>query len=155
MSLIWDRMSTRVSWKCKKSERLSVIHSSSSSGCSSCSASLSGSTAISCSAAISGMSMGSGSGAGSGSGCSCGAGSGHVGQTLAPLDGAKVWALSDRSVCWCASDPYLSQNVCDKKRERQSPRLRVLSSSMVHSFTEFLDLMPDNLRNGTPESSVE
>jgi hypothetical protein len=78
-----------------------------------------------------------------------------VGQTLAPLDGAKVWALSDRPVRWCAFDPYLSQNVRDEKRERLSPGLRVLSSPMVHSFTEFLDLMPDNLKNGTPESSVE
>jgi hypothetical protein len=69
-------MSTRVSWKCNRSERLSMIHSSSSSGCSSCSASLCGSNAISYSSAISGMSMGSSSSAGSGSGCSCGAGSG-------------------------------------------------------------------------------
>jgi hypothetical protein len=68
---------------------------------------------------------------------------------------AKVWALSDRPVRWCASDPYLSQNVCDEKRERQSPHLRVLNPPMVHSFTEFLDLTPNNLRNGTPESSME
>jgi hypothetical protein len=78
-----------------------------------------------------------------------------VGQTLAPLNGAKVWALIDRPVRWCASNPYLSQNMSDEKRERQSPSLCVLSSSMVHSFTEFLDLTPDNLKNGTPESSVE
>jgi hypothetical protein len=70
-------MSTRVSWKCNKSERLSVIHSSSSysssysSGCSSAY-----SKAISCSATISRMSIGSTSGAGCGWGCSCGAGSG-------------------------------------------------------------------------------
>jgi hypothetical protein len=82
-------------------------------------------------------------------------GSGHVGQTLVPLDGAKVWALSDRPVHWCASNPYLPQNVRDEKGERQSPCLRVLRPSMVYSLTEFLDLTPDNLRNGTPESSVE
>jgi hypothetical protein len=70
-------------------------------------------------------------------------------------DGAKVWALSDRPIRWCASDPHLSQNMCDEKGERQSPRLRVLCPPMVHSLTEFLDLTPDNLRNGTPESSVE
>jgi hypothetical protein len=45
--------------------------------------------------------------------------------------------------------------VCDEKGERQSPRLRVLRPPMVYSLTEFLDLTPDNLRNGTPESSVE
>jgi hypothetical protein len=66
-------MSTRVSWKCNKSERLSVIPSSYSSGCSSCSASLSGSAAIIYSATISGMSMGSGSGVGFGAGCGAGA----------------------------------------------------------------------------------
>jgi hypothetical protein len=96
--------------------------------------------------------MGSGSNAGSGSGCSCDAGSDAA---LVPLDGAKVWALSDRPVHWCASNPHLSQNVCDEKGERQSPRLGVLRPPMVHSLTEFLDLTPDNLRNGTPESSME
>jgi hypothetical protein len=45
--------------------------------------------------------------------------------------------------------------MCDEKRERQFPRLRVLNSTMVYSLTEFLDLTLDNLRNGTPESSVE
>jgi hypothetical protein len=75
-------MSTRVSWKCNRSERLSVIYSSSSYsssyslGCSSYSASLCGSNAISCSATISRMSIGSASSAGSSCGCSCGAGSG-------------------------------------------------------------------------------
>jgi hypothetical protein len=78
-----------------------------------------------------------------------------VGQALAPLDGAKVWALSDRPVRWSASNPHLSQNVRGEKGERQSPRLCVLSPPMVYSLTEFLDLTPDNLRNGTPESSVE
>jgi hypothetical protein len=79
----------------------------------------------------------------------------HVGQTLAPLNGAKVWALSDWPVRWCAFDPFLSQYVSDEKRERQSPGLCVLSSPMVHSFTEFLDLTPDDLQNGAPEFSVE
>jgi hypothetical protein len=70
-------MSTRVSWKCNRSERLSVIHSSSSysSSCSSYSASLCGSNAISCSTTIFGMSIGSASSVGSGYGCSCGASS--------------------------------------------------------------------------------
>jgi hypothetical protein len=63
-------MSTRVSWKCNRFERLSVIHSSSSysSGCSSCSTSLCGSNAISCSATISRMSIGSSTGVGCGYG---------------------------------------------------------------------------------------
>jgi hypothetical protein len=72
-----------------------------------------------------------------------------------PLDGAKVWALSDRPVRWCASDPYLPQNVRDEKGKRQSPRLCMLRPPMVYSLTEFLDLTLDNLRNGTPESSIE
>jgi hypothetical protein len=66
-----------------------------------------------------------------------------------------VWALSNRPVRGCAFDPHLSQNVCDEKGERQSPRLRVLRSSMMDSLTEFMDLTPDNLQNRTPESSVE
>jgi hypothetical protein len=118
-------------------------YSSSSSGCSSYSAALSGSAAISCSAAISGMSMGFGSG------------SGHVGQTLAPLDATEIWALSDRPVCSTAFYPFLSQNVSDEKRERQTPGLRVLSPLMVHSFPEFLNLSPYDLRNGAPETFVE
>jgi hypothetical protein len=78
-----------------------------------------------------------------------------VGQTLAPLNEAKVWALSDWPVRWCAFDPFLSHYVSDEKRERQSPGLHVLSSLMMHSFTEFLDLTSDDLRNGAPESSME
>jgi hypothetical protein len=131
-------MSTRVSWKCNKSEALIMIpssYSSSSSGCSSCSVALSGSAAISCSAAISGMSMGFGIWLW----CWCWCTSRHVGQTLIPLDAAEVWALSDRPVLWCAFDPFLSQNVSDEKRERQTPSLRVLSRLMVHSFPEFLN----------------
>jgi hypothetical protein len=54
-----------------------------------------------------------------------------------PLDGAKVWAFSDWPVLWCAFDPFLSQNVSDEKRERQTPGLRVLCSPMVHSIPEF------------------
>jgi hypothetical protein len=78
-----------------------------------------------------------------------------VGQTLVPLDAAKVWALSDRPVHWCAFDPFLSQNVSDEKRERQTPGLRVLSCPMVHSFPKFLNLTPNDLGNGAPETSVE
>jgi hypothetical protein len=78
-----------------------------------------------------------------------------MGQTLAPLDGAKVWALSDQPVRWCAFNPYLSQNVSDEKRERQSLSLRVLNPPMVHSFIEFLDLTLDDLRNGTPKAFVK
>jgi hypothetical protein len=78
-----------------------------------------------------------------------------VGQTLVPLDAAEVWALSDRFVCWCAFDPFLSQNVSDEKRERQTPGLRVLSRLMVHSFPEFLNLTPNDLGNGAPETSME
>jgi hypothetical protein len=102
-------------------------YSSSSSGCSSCFAALSGS------AAISGMSMGSDSG------------SGHVGQTLVPLDVAEVWALSDRPVCRTTFNPFLSQNVSDEKRKRQTPGLHVLNPPMVHSFTKFLNLAPFDL----------
>jgi hypothetical protein len=78
-----------------------------------------------------------------------------VGQTLAPLDAAKVWALSDRPVHWCAFDPFLSQNVSDEKRERQSPGLYVLSPPMMHCFTEFLNLSPNDLWYGALETSVE
>jgi hypothetical protein len=78
-----------------------------------------------------------------------------VGQTLAPLDGAKAWAFSDQPVLWCAFDPFLSQYVSDEKRERQTPSLRVLSRPMVHSFPEFLNLTSNDLGNGVLEPSVE
>jgi hypothetical protein len=78
-----------------------------------------------------------------------------VGQTLAPLDGAKVWALSDRPVSRTTFNPFLSQNMSDEKRERQTPGLRVLSSPMVHSIPEFLNLPPYNLGNGASETSME
>jgi hypothetical protein len=78
-----------------------------------------------------------------------------VGQTLVPLDAAKIWALSDRPVYSIAFNPFLSQNVSDEKRERQTPSLRVLSRPMVHSFLEFLNLSPYDLGNGAPETSVE
>jgi hypothetical protein len=78
-----------------------------------------------------------------------------VGTTLVPLDTAEVWALSDRPVYSIALDPFLSQNVRDEKRERQTPCPRVLSYPMVHSFLEFLNLSPYDLRNGAPETSVE
>jgi hypothetical protein len=45
--------------------------------------------------------------------------------------------------------------VNDEKRERQTPSLRVLGPPMVHSFTKFLNLSPNDLRNGAPETSVE
>jgi hypothetical protein len=78
-----------------------------------------------------------------------------VGQTLAPLDGAKAWAFSDRPVLWCAFDPFLSQYVSDEKRERQTPSLRVLSRPMVHSFPEFLNLTLNDLGNGALEAFME
>jgi hypothetical protein len=78
-----------------------------------------------------------------------------VGQTLVPLDTTEVWALNDRPVCRIAFNPFLSQNVSDEKRERQTPSLRMLSRLVVHSFTEFLNLSPYDLGNGAPETSVE
>jgi hypothetical protein len=55
-----------------------------------------------------------------------------VGQTLVPLDAAaKIWALNDQPVCGVAFNPFLSQNVSDEKRERQTPGLRVLSRLSV------------------------
>jgi hypothetical protein len=72
-----------------------------------------------------------------------------------PLDMAEIWALSDRLVYRTAFNPFLSKNVSDEKRERQTPGLRVLSPPMVHSFTEFLNLAPYDLGNGTPETSME
>jgi hypothetical protein len=78
-----------------------------------------------------------------------------VGTTLVPLDVVEVWALSDQPVCSIALDPFLSQYVSDEKRERQTPSPRVLSRLMVHSFPEFLNLLPYDLGNGTPETSVE
>jgi hypothetical protein len=143
-------MSTRVSWKCNRSERLIMIpssYSSPSSGCSSCSVANSGATAIS------GMSMGSSTSAGSG--CGLWGSFGHVGQTLAPLDGAKVRALSDQPISRIAFNPFLSQNMSDEKRERQASSLRVLCSPVVHSIPEFLNLPPYNLGNGAPETSIE
>jgi hypothetical protein len=44
-----------------------------------------------------------------------------VGQTPAPLDGAKVWALSDQPVSKIAFNPFLSQNMSDEKG-KASPR---------------------------------
>ena len=78
-----------------------------------------------------------------------------MGHTLAPLDEAEVWALSDRPFRWCAFDPFLSQNVSDEKRERQTPSLRVLSPPMVNSIPEFLNLPPYDIGNGAPETSME
>jgi hypothetical protein len=78
-----------------------------------------------------------------------------VGQTLAPLDGAKVWVLSDRPVNRIAFNPFLSQNMSDEKRERQAPGLRVLCSPVVHSIPEFQNLPLYNLRNGAPETFME
>jgi hypothetical protein len=78
-----------------------------------------------------------------------------VGQTLVPLDAAEIWALSDRPICRTAFNPFLSQNVSDEKRERQTPSLCVLSPPMVHSFIEFLNLSPYDHGNGAPETSVE
>jgi hypothetical protein len=45
--------------------------------------------------------------------------------------------------------------VIDEKRERQTLGLRVLSPPMVHSILEFLNLTPNDLGNGAPETSVE
>jgi hypothetical protein len=78
-----------------------------------------------------------------------------VGQTLVPLDAAEVWALSDQPVCSVAFNPFLSQNVSDEKRERQTPGLHVLSCLMVHSFPEFLNLSPYDHGNGALETYVE
>jgi hypothetical protein len=122
-------------------------YSSSSSSCSSYSAALFGL------AAISGMSMGSGSGSGSGSGA--GAALGMWDKLwfhwMRPKYGLSVIGPSS----WCAFDPFLSQNVSDEKRERQTPGLRVLSHPMVHSFPEFLNLTPNDLQNGAPETFME
>jgi hypothetical protein len=68
---------------------------------------------------------------------------------------AEIWALSDQPVCSIALNPFLSQNVSDEKRERQTPGVRVLSRLMVHSFPEFLNLSPYDLGNGALETSVE
>jgi hypothetical protein len=78
-----------------------------------------------------------------------------MGQTLVPLDAAEIWALSDRPVCSIAFNPFLSQNMSDEKRERQTPSLRVLNRPMVHSFPEFLNLLPYDPGNGAPETFVE
>jgi hypothetical protein len=78
-----------------------------------------------------------------------------MGQTLVPLNAAKIWALSDWPICRIAFNPFLSQNVSDEKRKRQTPGLRVLSPLMVHSFLEFLNLLPYDLGNGAPETSME
>jgi hypothetical protein len=78
-----------------------------------------------------------------------------VGQTLVPLDAVKIWALSDQPICRIAFNPFLSQNVSDEKREMQTPGLRMLSRSMVHSFIEFLNLSSYDLGNGAPETSVD
>jgi hypothetical protein len=64
-------------------------------------------------------------------------------------------ALSDWPVRCSAFDPFLSENMSDEKRERQSPGLRVLRYSMVHSFPKFMNLSPYDLGNGVPETFVE
>jgi hypothetical protein len=78
-----------------------------------------------------------------------------VGTTLVPLDAAEVWALNDWPICSIAFNPFLSQNMSDEKRERQTPSPRVLSHSMVHAFLEFVNLSPYDLENGAPKASVE
>jgi hypothetical protein len=78
-----------------------------------------------------------------------------MGTTLVPLDSAEVWALSDWPVRRIAFNPLLSKYVSDEKRERQTPSLRVLNYSMVHSFLEFVNLSPYDLGNGAPKTSVE
>jgi hypothetical protein len=78
-----------------------------------------------------------------------------VGTTLVPLDAAEVWALSDWPVHRIAFIPHLYKYVSDKKRERQTPCLCVLNHSMVHSFPEFVNLSPYDLRNGAPKASLE
>jgi hypothetical protein len=77
-----------------------------------------------------------------------------VGTTLVPLDAAEMWALSDRPICSIAFNPFLSQYVSDEKRERQTPSPRVLGYLMVHSFPEFINLSPYDLRNGAPKAFV-
>jgi hypothetical protein len=78
-----------------------------------------------------------------------------MGKTLAPLDRAKVWALNDGPVSRFAFNPFFPQNVSDKKRERQTPGLRVLCSPVVHSIPEFLNLPPYDLGDGSPETAME
>jgi hypothetical protein len=78
-----------------------------------------------------------------------------MGTTLVPLDSAEVWALNDWPVRRIAFNPLLSKYVSDEKRERQTPSLRVLNYSMVHSFLEFVSLSPYDLGNGAPKTSVE
>jgi hypothetical protein len=78
-----------------------------------------------------------------------------VGTTLVPLYLPEMWALSDWPVHCIAFDPLLSKNMSDEKRERQTPGLRVLYYSMVHSFPKFLNLSPYNLGNGALETSME
>jgi hypothetical protein len=78
-----------------------------------------------------------------------------VGTTLVPLDSPEVWALSDRPVRHIALNPLLSKNVSDEKRERQTPGLRVLRYSMVHSFPNFVNLSPYDLGNGAPKTFME
>jgi hypothetical protein len=78
-----------------------------------------------------------------------------VGTTLVPLDATEVWALCDWPVHRIAFNPLLSKYMSDKKRERQTPSLRVLGHSMVHSFPEFVNLSPYDLGNGAPKATVE
>jgi hypothetical protein len=78
-----------------------------------------------------------------------------MGQTLVPLDSAEIWALSDRPVSRTAFNPFLSQNVSDEKRERQTLSPRVLSPPMVHSIPKFLNLPPYDLGNGAPKTYME
>jgi hypothetical protein len=78
-----------------------------------------------------------------------------VGQTLVPLDAVEIWALSDRPICSVAFNPFLSQNVSDEKRERQTPGLCVLSRPMVHSFPKFMNPSPYDLGDGALETYVE
>ena len=78
-----------------------------------------------------------------------------MGTTLVPLDSAELWALSDWPVLRIAFNPLLSKNVSDEKRERQTPHFRVYNYSMVHSFPEFVNLPPYDLKNGAPKAFVE
>jgi hypothetical protein len=78
-----------------------------------------------------------------------------MGTTLVPLDSPEVWALGDWPVRCSAFDPFLSQNVSDEKKERQSLGLRVLLYLVVHSFPKFVNLSPYDLGKGAPKTSME
>jgi hypothetical protein len=140
MSAIWNRMSSRVSCRAITSEALNVIVSSYSTFSSGLLLLLSCSLLLSCHLRdVHGLWL------------KLWCGFGHVETNLVPLDVAEIWALSDRPVYSIALDPFQSQNVSDEKRERQTPCVCVLSRPMVHSFPEFLNLSPYDLRNGALE----